>query len=267
MAEPRLERAPESSAPALIGGFAHYWLRGFSRKSFVALAVLVSIASAVGYHWSDLLDANGDMDALLAGLWLWLALSVCWGVRARRDLLLVLTGLGGGAVIETWGTQTGLWHYFTDERPPLWILPAWPIAALAIDRQARWLGRLVVELGGVVPGRRSLWVYWLLCGGFCLWMGWFMRPVWNHPATLVVLLIMLLVVVGVRDARTEVMLFLAGSLLGVCLEYWGTSRGCWTYYTAEVPPPVAIPAHGFAALAFHRVQQLILRKFQPLACR
>lgn len=231
----------------------------------MAFVVLVGIAGGVGYHWSDLLDANGEPDVLLTGIWFWLALLVCWGVRARHDLLLVLTGLGGGAVIETWGTQTGLWHYFTEERPPLWILPAWPVAALAIDRQARWLDDLMAGVGAKASARHSLWVYWLLCGGFCLWMGWFMRPVWNHSATVAVLLIMVVVVASVRDARADVTLFLAGSLLGVFLEYWGTSRGCWTYYSGEVPPPVAIPAHGFAALAFSRVHRLLLRKFRPLA--
>ena len=110
--------------------------QGFSRKSLVAFGLLVAIAATVGYHWSDLLDANGQMDWLLAWIWFWLAALVCWDVRPSHDGWLVLVGLAGGAVIESWGTQTGLWRYFTDERPPLWILPAWPVAALAIDRQS-----------------------------------------------------------------------------------------------------------------------------------
>ena len=31
-----------------------------------------------------------------------------------------------------------------------------------------------------------------------------------------------------------------------------TSRYCWTYHTGEIPPPVAVFAHGFAAVAFAR---------------
>ena len=245
--------------------FGKYLFRGFSRRSLAAFVVLISVAAGVGYHWSDLLDANGTMDWLLAGLWLWLAVLVCWEVRPSQDVWLVLTGLAGGAVIETWGTQTGLWHYFTDERPPLWILPAWPVAALAIDRQARWLSWLVPE--AALGARACRWAYWVLLGAFTLWMAGFMRPAWNHPGTWAVLVIMGAVVLHVGDPRTDVAVFLAGTLLGVFLEYWGTSRGCWTYYSAEVPPPVAIPAHGFAALAFCRVQRLVSLKFQTLACR
>lgn len=246
------------------GSFGKYLLRGFSRKSLAALVLLISVAAGVGYHWSDLLDANGSMDWLLAGIWLWLAVLVCWEVRPSQDVWLVLAGLGGGAVIETWGTQTGLWHYFTEERPPLWILPAWPVAALAIDRQARWLVWLMPL---ATTPRVYRWAYWLLLGGFTLWMVWFMRPAWSHPGTWAVLVVMGAVVVHVGDPRSDVALFLGGSFLGSFLEYWGTSRGCWTYYTAEIPPLVAIPAHGFAALAFWRVQSAVSLKFQTLACR
>ena len=51
----------------------------------------------------------------------------------------------GGLVIEAWGTQTLLWTYYTAERPPLWIIPAWPIASLTIDRLARLADRLLPE--------------------------------------------------------------------------------------------------------------------------
>lgn len=242
-------------------------VQGFSRKSAVAFVLLVSVAAAVGYHWSDLLDANGQMDWLLAGIWLWLAVLVCWDVRPRQDAWLVLAGLAGGAVIETWGTQTGLWRYFTDERPPLWILPAWPVAALAIDRQARWLLGWLPEALSPAARRSFARAYWLLTGTFVLAMAWFIRPAWDHPATWAVLVVMGLVVVDVGDPRRDVALFVAGSVLGVFLEYWGTSRQCWTYYTGEVPPLIAIPAHGFAALAFSRAQGLLSLKFQTLACR
>jgi len=241
--------------------------RGFSRKSLAAFGLLVGIAATVGYHWSDLLDANGQMDWLLAWIWFWLAALVCWDVRPSHDGWLVLVGLAGGAVIESWGTQTGLWRYFTDERPPLWILPAWPVAALAIDRQSRWLLWFLPEADSPAVRRSFTWAYWLLTGAFVLWMVWFIRPAWGHPATWAVLAIMVAVVVGVGDPRSDVALFVAGSVLGVFLEYWGTSRACWIYYTGETPPLVAIPAHGFAALAFSRAQGLMSLKFQTLACR
>ena len=242
---------------------------GFTRKSLWALAVLVSVAGLIGYRWSDLLDANGEMDWFLGGIWLTLAILVCWGVRPWIDVGLIATGLVGGAFIETWGTQTGLWRYFTDERPPLWILPAWPIAALGIERLARWLMwlREHTRLAPRLPSGSQRTVYWLVCISFCVGMAWFVRPAWQFSLTLVVMVIMLLVVVGSADPGADLVLFAAGTLLGVFLEYWGTSRQCWIYHTAEVPPFMAVPAHGFAALAFSRVGARLPGKFRQIPCR
>jgi len=54
------------------------------------------------------------------------------------------------------------------------------------------------------------------------------------------------------DRRRDLAILLAGALLGIFLEYWGTSRWCWRYYTKEEPPWVAAVAHGFASVAFAR---------------
>jgi uncharacterized membrane protein len=66
-----------------------------------------------------------------------------------------------------------------------------------------------------------------------------------------------------RRYRTDVVLFVAGSFLGIFLEYWGTSRHCWNYYTGGIPPVIAVVAHGFASVAFARA----LRVFQWAANR
>jgi hypothetical protein len=67
----------------------------------------------------------------LALLGVFFAMSLLIMVRAdvKRDLRTVAVGLMEGLVIESWGTQTGLWSYYTLERPPLWIIPAWPTPA------------------------------------------------------------------------------------------------------------------------------------------
>jgi hypothetical protein len=157
-------------------------------------------------------------------------------------------------VIESWGTHTGLWRYFTDERPPLWILPAWPIAALAIDRLATLLGWLARG-----PGARSWWararpsyLYWPTVAAFLVGMVWFMRPSLSLFSSQMVVGLMLVVALSGRDRQRDLELFLAGSVLGVFLEYWGTTRECWMYYTGEAPPTIAVVAHGFAAMAFRR---------------
>ena len=54
------------------------------------------------------------------------------------------------------------------------------------------------------------------------------------------------------DHRLAVLTFAAGAGLGYFLEYWGTTRECWTYYTLAKPPLFAVLAHGMAAVAFWR---------------
>ena len=63
-----------------------------------------------------------------------MSLTIVARADLRTDGLIVLVATVGGLVIEAWGTQTNLWFYYTSERPPLWIIPAWPIATLSIDR-------------------------------------------------------------------------------------------------------------------------------------
>jgi hypothetical protein len=71
------------------------------------------------------------------------------------------------------------------------------------------------------------------------------------------------------DERGAVLTFLAGAGLGYFLERWGTTRACWTYYTAATPPLFAVLAHGMAALAFWRtaalVRSVVVPRARPLA--
>jgi hypothetical protein len=242
--------------PAREGGLG--WLtEGYDRRSLWALLSLVSVGAAVGYRWSDLVDVNGGMDWLLTGTWIWMAALLTWGVSLRRDLIMLAVGFVGGGVIEWWGTNTQLWTYFTAERPPLWILPAWPIATLAIDRMARMFDRVLDRRP--VSDVALFVAYWLMVPTFVVTMFAFARHTVHILATQVVFLLMLGVTLTGKRPRRDVTLFVAGSLLGVFLEYWGTSRECWTYYTREVPPVVACVAHGFAALAFARGADAIER--------
>lgn len=241
------------------------WLRsGWDRRSLVALALLVGVGAAVGYRWSDLIDPSGALDWLLLGTWLWMATMLTWRVSARRDLVFLGVGLVGGGVIEWWGTYSRIWTYFTLERPPLWILPAWPIATLAIDRMARILDRAA---GARLPAVWTFIAYWVLVPSFVVSMIAFARHTVHITATQVVILLMLGVTLACRDPRRDITLFAAGSLLGIFLEYWGTSRQCWTYYTEQVPPPVAAVAHGFAAIAFARGADALNRVLDVAAAK
>jgi hypothetical protein len=253
-----------------LAAVGRYVQQGYDRRSLIALGVLVTTGAAVGYRWSDLVDANGGMDWLLAGTWIVMAALLTWDVNARRDLVLLLVGLCGGGVIEWWGTTSRIWTYFTLERPPLWILPAWPIAALAIDRIARLFDRTLLELyrGRAEPSPR--WfsaAYWLLVPSFVVSMiafAWHTLPL---TSTLVVIALMIGITLRCSDPRRDVLIFIGGSLLGIFLEYWGTSRQCWTYYTGQVPPPVAAFAHGFASIAFCRGASGVSRVLEKVGLR
>jgi hypothetical protein len=247
-----------------------YFLAGYDRRSLVALALLIVVGAAVGYRWSDLLDVNGRMDWLLAGTWVFMAALLTWDVSARRDAVMLAVGFVGGGVIEWWGTNTQLWSYFTAERPPLWILPAWPIATLAIERLSRLLDRAIDEPFASRGGARKRWfgvAYLLAVPSFVVWMSVFARHTFGIFATQAVIALMVAITLLCSNPRRDVTIFVAGSFLGIFLEYWGTSRECWTYYTHEVPPLVAIVAHGFAAVAFARGADWVNRSIDAVVMR
>ncbi|MFO0564730.1 MAG: hypothetical protein U0263_03660 [Polyangiaceae bacterium] len=245
------------------GDFWAHLARGWDRKSALSLALLVGVGGLVGYRFSDLIDTSGGMDWLLAGTWIWMAAMLTWRVSLWHDLAYLAVGLVGGTVIEWWGTVTEIWSYFTLERPPPWILPAWPIATLAIDRMARMLDRGVDELFGRrgIPDSWFFIAYAVSVPAFVVSMIAFARHTAHLTATQVVIALMAFVTLACRNPRRDFLLFGAGSFLGIFLEYWGTSRQCWTYYTGEVPPAVAAVAHGFAAIAFARGADAVTRAF------
>ncbi len=219
----------------------------------VEYAAIVRAYAAQGYPWYRLVDW------LLLGIFAFLSITIMARANLKTDSLIFLVGLGGGLVIESWGTQTNLWHYYTAERPPLWILPAWPIASLSIDRLTRALRRFSAPIGPR-PFRAA---YWSIFPAFYALLLCFVFPTLEKPYTLAALLICALLILTPTDQRLAVLVFLAGSGLGYFLERWGTTRGCWIYYTNQTPPVFAVFAHGMAAVAFWRSGLLL----QQLACR
>ncbi len=221
-----------------------YVRAGYDRRSLAALGVLAVVYATVGVVFNHLIDLSRGMDWLLGGIWAFMTATLAWGIDARRDVKLAAVAFGGGLVIEWWGTTTSLWTYYTDERPPIWILPAWPVAALTIERLA------LVTRQALPAGAARAW--WLALPGFVAWMVVFAWPSVDVPSTLVIIGLMLGVLLTATDRARDLSILLAGSLLGIFLEYWGTSRWCWRYYTLEEPPLVAAVAHGFASVAFAR---------------
>jgi hypothetical protein len=238
----------------------------WTRSSYTLLSAFLATVLLIGYVWWPLAEEYlamfdpsrpfwHQLDWLLVGNFFGMSLLIMAGADLKGDVQILLVGLAGGLVIESWGTQTELWTYYTLERPPLWIIPAWPIASLSIDRLVRTLDRLAD-----VPARRLFQIlYWILFPGFYALMLLFAWPTLDKSLTVMALLLCLLLMASPTDHRLAVLTFAAGAALGYFLERWGTTRLCWTYYTGQTPPLFAVLAHGMAAVAFWRTDLLLGR--------
>jgi hypothetical protein len=246
----------------------------WNKASLVLLSGFFLTILVIVYFWWPLavdatayIDWSGPwwltFDWLLVGIFLAMTLLILIGADLRRDALIVLVGLAGGLVIESWGTQTNLWFYYTDERPPLWIIPAWPIASLAIDRIQRIADSLLPKLPKVWDHR----FYWILFPAFYKLMLLFIWPTYTKSLSWMALALVTFLILTPPDHRFAILTFLAGSGLGYFLELWGTTRECWTYYTFQTPPVFAVFAHGLAAVAFWRAGLLIRQVASRLAAK
>jgi hypothetical protein len=232
----------------------------WTKTSSAILGSFILILFLIGYVWWPLLDEylsyfNPDypiwrqIDWLLIGNFLVMSVLITLNADIKEDLPYLLIALCGGYIIEAWGTQTDLWTYYTLEKPPLWIIPAWPIAALSVKRAYTliegWLQRL--------SKRWFTWVYWLVFGLFSIMLVNFILPSLWHPLTLFALLMCILVILIGKEHQAKLAIFILGSLLGYFLERWGTTRLCWTYYTGGTPPFFTVLAHGMASAAIFQV--------------
>jgi hypothetical protein len=204
------------------------------------------------------------IDWLLIGIFFFMSLVIMVRANLRVDALILFVGTCGGLVIESWGTQTNLWFYYTSERPPLWIIPAWPIASLCIDRLTQLLKYITTRCSSKKPGGIPIaqflnvhTIYWLIFGSFYILMLAFVAPTFDHSFTKAALLLCTFIIFTPTNKWIACLTFLAGSGLGYFLELWGTTRQCWTYYTYQTPPLFAVLAHGMAAVAFWRAGLLL----------
>jgi len=254
---------------------------GWNRTSYIFFSTFVMMLFIMGYVWWPLakeylayIDWSGPwwlyMDWLLIGIFLAMSLLIMAKANLKRDILVIFVGLVGGLVIESWGTQTEIWTYYTLERPPLWIIPAWPIASLSIDRLVRLLDRIIpgeefTQTGSLQKGLGV--VYWIVFVGFSGLMLDFVAPTLDKSFTWIALAVTAFCILTPSNQRTALLTFAAGSGLGYFLELWGTTRLCWTYYTLEQPPLFAVLAHGMAAVAFWRAKDVVTSLFNRFYTR
>ena len=253
-------------------------LFGWTRHSSILLSVFFLTIGLILYVWWPLaeevlsyIDWTGPwwlyMDWLLIGIFLFMSVAIVSRADLGLDSLTIFVATFGGLVIESWGTQTNLWHYYTAERPPLWIIPAWPIATLTINRMVRLLNFINTKVTDVLKGKslepfvsfvfNLKTIYWFLFPVFFALMLSFVAPTFDKSYTLLSILLVALLILTPTNYRTAVLTFIAGAGLGYYLELWGTTRECWTYYTFQKPPLFAVLAHGMAAVAFWRTENLV----------
>jgi hypothetical protein len=237
---------------------------------FVTILLIVYIWWPLVVEYFAYVDWTGEwwryMDWLLLGIFGFMSITIISRANLKTDLLIIFVGICGGLAIESWGTQTNLWHYYTAERPPLWIIPAWPIASLSIDRVTRGLDlglkslqTFVRQSGQSQETLDSIFriLYWLTFASFLSLMLVFIAPTFDKSFTWLSLGLCILLILTPTNHRFALLTFIAGSGLGYYLELWGTTRECWTYYTHQTPPLFAVLAHGMAAVAFWRAGRVL----------
>lgn len=241
----------------------------WTRDSSILLGGFLLTVFLIVYIWWPLaeeylkyVDWNGAwwryMDWLLLGIFGFMSVTIIARANLKTDLLIVFVGVCGGLAIESWGTQTNLWHYYTAERPPLWIIPAWPIASLSIDRITRALNFLTTKVTKEHQGDSIFKIlYWITFASFLTLMLVFVSPTFDKSFTWLATILCILLILTPTDHRFALLTFIAGSGLGYYLELWGTTRECWTYYTNQTPPLFAVLAHGMAAVAFWRAGLMV----------
>jgi hypothetical protein len=255
----------------------------WTRDSSILLGGFLLTIFLIVYIWWPLaeeylayVDWNGAwwryMDWLLLGIFGFMSVTIIARANLKTDLLTVFVGVFGGLAIESWGTQTNLWRYYTNERPPLWIIPAWPIASLSIDRITRLVNRIVGKIEHHFKQTTFhlllSTLYWLTFASFLTLMLVFVSPTFDKSFTWFALILCLLLILTPTDHRFALLTFIAGSGLGYFLELWGTTRQCWTYYTYQTPPLFAVLAHGMAAVAFWRaglLMRMVMGKVKQLS--
>ena len=258
---------------------------GWTRSSYYLVSGFLLTVFLIAYIWWPLaeealayFDWSGPwwlhFDWLLVGIFLVMSLLIMAYADLKVDAWIIFVGFVGGLVIESWGTQTEIWWYYTSERPPLWIIPAWPIASISIDRivlifRRRFLQKTTAESHNnhdcqheFIDSQSSIvkLMYWIIFLGFFGLMVNFIYPTLDKSLTIMAVFLVAFLILTPTDHRLALLTFIAGSGLGYFLEYWGTTRECWTYYTIQKPPVFAVLAHGMAAVAFWRTN-MVLRIF------
>jgi hypothetical protein len=78
----------------------------------------------------------------------------------------------------------------------------------------------------------------------------------------VIFLVLIALALYVGDPKRDLLVVISGSLVGGVLEWWGTTRGVWTYVSGGTPPLIVIVAWGVVCLAVVHLARAMERKWK-----
>ena len=166
---------------------------------------------------------------------------------------------------EWWGTTRGVWRYFGNETPPLYIVFLWGISTITVYH-------LYLLLRGKEKKTENKYRTWIqmsillalpVIGLAFTWQGLvrveLMKYVDIHPiAGIIVTLVLIL---KNFDWDESFWIFVCGTLLGGLYEYHGTASGGWEYITGRGLPLLIAPLWGFACIAMIKLGSLMREGF------
>ena len=141
--------------------------------------------------------------------------------RPAHDLAVFLIATAAGCCVEAWGTRLGVWTYYTGERPPLWIVPAWPLGAALIERSAA----LARSRAGEVPAAG----YWLLSLLMLAAYAGLGGPWLGRPAGWLGALAVAAGLLAGNRPQEDFWVLACGLPCIFFADLWGTTNGCWSY--------------------------------------
>ncbi len=113
------------------------WIKAFRLIALPALALALSAPRLASIDWSTRLDLH-----FFAGVFVGIVL-VFYRMDIQEAFGIYVCGMLLGGTYEWLGTWMREWSYITGEVPPVWIVPLWGLACVAMVRLARWSSALV----------------------------------------------------------------------------------------------------------------------------
>ncbi|MEI7529655.1 MAG: hypothetical protein WCK76_12015 [Elusimicrobiota bacterium] len=205
------------------------------RPDLVAGAFRATMAS-LSAGGGPALKVSAEM-LLFGGILVLTFRTVPFRAAPAEDALIVAAAALYGYLAEAWGTRTGLWTYYTGETPPLWIVPAWFIGALIIERLS---GRTMELMERRLPEawRAGLYRAWL-AAFWGVFLTFSAKGLLTPAGIAITLLISVPLFCPRRERSRDAAILFTGTACVFFADLWGTTNNCWRYHIQHHPWGIA----------------------------